>query len=137
MKIELNHKKDLLFEGTNEQGSTVSIGISSDTETKATRPMELLLMGLAGCSSVDVIGILKKQKQEVTHYSVNVEAERVKAIPAIFKSITVTFHLEGNIQAAKAQRAIDLSVHKYCSVGKILEETATIKTQLILNNTEI
>lgn len=137
MKVELHHKNDLLFEGKNAKDGTLEIGVSSHPENKATRPMELLLLGLAGCSSVDVIGILEKQKQKVSSYSVYVEAERVKSIPAIFKTITISFHLEGEIQEIKAIKAIELSVNKYCSVSHILEPTAQIITQLIINNKEI
>ena len=99
--------------------------------------MELLLMGIAGCSSIDVIGILKKQRQQIDDYKVVVHGERLKAIPALFKTIHIEFHLEGEIQQKKALQAIHLSIDKYCSVSKILDQTANITTQLILNKTKI
>ena len=137
MKIELNHKSELLFESHNELGKTIQVGVSSDSTDHTIRPMELLLMGVAGCSSIDVIGILKKQRQVINTYKVIVEGERTKSIPALFKTIHVEFHLEGEVQPKKALQAIHLSIDKYCSVSKILEHTTTITTALILNNTKI
>lgn len=137
MKVELHHKNNLLFEGKNAKGGTLEIGASSDVNNTATRPMELLLLGLAGCSSIDVVGILEKQKQQVDSYMVCVEAERVESIPAIFKNINISFYLEGDIKEIQAKKAIDLSVRKYCSVSYILEASATINTQIFINNTEI
>ena len=66
-----------------------------------------------------------------------VHGERLKAIPALFKTIHIEFHLEGEIQQKKALQAIHLSIDKYCSVSKILDQTANITTQLILNKTKI
>lgn len=133
MKIELKHENGLLFQSKNELGNTLQIGVSNSENGNAIRPMELLLMGIASCSSIDVIGILNKQRQYFKSYRVVVTAERTKAIPAVFKSIHLAFHLSGNILPNKAQYAIDLSIEKYCSVSKILEQTATITTELILN----
>ncbi|UTW64986.1 OsmC family protein [bacterium SCSIO 12643] len=134
MKIELNQKDGLLFEAQNELQNTIQVGVSDNSDAHPIRPMELLLMGVAGCSSVDVIGILNKQRQKIDDYKVVVHGERVKAIPAIFKSIHVEFHLLGDIQPEKAQRAIHLSIDKYCSVSKMLEQATNITTQLYLNN---
>lgn len=137
MKIELHQKNGLLFESQNALGHTINIGVSENTNDNAIRPMELLLMGVAGCSSIDVIGILKKQRQQIDAYKVVVHGERLKAIPALFKTIHIEFHLEGEIQQKKALQAIHLSIDKYCSVSKILDQTANITTQLILNKTKI
>lgn len=137
MKIELNRKDGLLFEAQNELQNTIQVGISDHPQDHPIRPMELLLMGVAGCSSVDVIGILNKQRQKVENYRVIVHGERVKAIPAIFKSIHVEFHLTGDIPPEKAQHAIRLSIEKYCSVSKMLEHSTNITTQLYLNNEKI
>lgn len=137
MKIELHQKNGLLFESQNALGHTINIGVSENTNDNAIRPMELLLMGIAGCSSIDVIGILKKQRQQIDDYKVVVHGERLKAIPALFKTIHIEFHLEGEIQQKKALQAIHLSIDKYCSVSKILDQTANITTQLILNKTKI
>jgi putative redox protein len=97
--------------------------------------MELLLMGVAGCSSIDIITILKKQRQEITSFKAEVEGIRVPIEDAKpFKEITVIFFLEGKIDADKAMRAAELSFDKYCSVSKTLEPTATIHFKVVLNN---
>ncbi|MCL4157996.1 UNVERIFIED_CONTAM: hypothetical protein GTU68_064015 [Idotea baltica] len=89
--------------------------------------MELMLAGIAGCSSIDIGLILTKQKQVLEDLEVKVEAEREKdKTPALFTDIHVHFILKGNIDENKAKRAVELSMDKYCSVGKILEKTANI-----------
>ena len=85
------------------------------------RPMELVLMALASCSSLDLVSILKKQKQTINNFSVDVEAERREQIPNIFTKIHLLFNLTGDIDQAKAERAAELAVKKYCSVHDMLE----------------
>ena len=100
--------------------------------------MELVLMGVAGCSSIDMISILKKQRQEITSFKADVEGERVQVGDAKpFKEITVVFSLEGVINEDKAARAAQLSFDKYCSVSKTIEPTATIHYKVILNGKEL
>ncbi len=101
-------------------------------------PMELLLMGVAGCSGIDMISILKKQRQEITSFKAEVEGERVQVGEAKpFKAIYVVFYLEGNIKEDKAAKAAQLSFEKYCSVSKTLEPTATIHYKIVLNGQEL
>ena len=101
-------------------------------------PMELVLMGVAGCSAIDMISILKKQRQEITSFKAEVEGERVQVDEAKpFKDIHVVFHLEGNIKEDKAAKAAQLSFDKYCSVSKTLEPTATIHYKVVLNGVEL
>lgn len=135
MKIELKQKKDLLFEGSNEQGAKIDIGISEEVEHDVVRPMQMLLMAIAGCSSVDIITILKKQRQTIDDYRVEVNGHRIQdKIPAIFESIEVRYFFEGDIKPAKIKRAIELSLNTYCSVTKIIEQSATINYTTYLNN---
>jgi len=101
---------------------------------KGARPMELILMGLGGCASMDVISILKKQKQEIESYYVTVEAERVDETPAVFKSINVHFKVSGKLDESKLKRAIDLSMDKYCSVSAMLRDKIVISYSYELNN---
>lgn len=84
------------------------------------RPMEMVLMALASCSSLDLVSILKKQKQDLKDFSVSVEAERREQIPTVFTKIHMTFTLKGDIDPAKAERAAELAVKKYCSVHDML-----------------
>ncbi|MTI86552.1 MAG: OsmC family protein [Balneolaceae bacterium] len=117
------------FEARNESGAVFPITASEKVggSGKGFRPMQLLVAGLGGCSSIDVIKILQKQQQVVEGYRVELQAERHEdKVPATFKSITVHFVLKGDLSPKKVERAISLSLEKYCSVAKILEPTCTI-----------
>jgi len=141
MKITLNRvNENYHFQLKNERGHVVDIDNRSEFggDDLGASPMELILMAVAGCSSIDVISILKKQRQEITSFKVEVEGDRVQIEEAKpFKEITVVFLLEGKIDAEKAIRAVELSFDKYCSVSKTLEPTATIKYKVILNDIEL
>ena len=131
MKVTLNRLNDAYhMQAQNETGNTIEMDGSPKIggENLGARPMEVLLMSLAGCSSIDVISILKKMKQEVTDYDVEVVAERdVEAIPSLFTKIHLKYLVNGNdLQEEKVKRAVQLSAEKYCSVSKILEPTAEI-----------
>ena len=85
-----------------------------------------LLMGLGGCSAIDVISILKKQRQEIVDYKMNISGERETGKePSLWKSVNIEFHLYGDIDPDKAARAVDLSVNKYCSVAATLMGSGT------------
>ena len=89
--------------------------------------MELLLMGLAGCASIDVISILRKQRFTIEDFKVTVDGEREKEKDAnLFTDIVVNFFVKGDVEEEKLIRAIELSLGKYCSVSKTLEKTAKI-----------
>jgi len=82
------------------------------------RPMELLLIGMGGCSSVDVIGILQKARQDVVDCVAHLEAERADAVPAVFTRINLRFVVTGrNLKEAHVKRAVELSADKYCSAS--------------------
>lgn len=131
MEIKLKRLNDAFhFQAQNESGNVVDIDANPNIGGvgAGARPMELLIMGLGGCSSIDILLILKKQKQIVTKYEVNIHATRkTDETPAIFDKITIEFVLHGaDLDETKVERAIDLSMNKYCSVTKILEKTASI-----------
>ena len=136
MNIELKRVNEPYhFEAVGTAGVKVSIDSSPDDGGKnaGARPMELVLMGLASCSGIDVISILRKQRQDVQDFSVDVSAERDKEnIPAVFKKIHMTFKIKGDITPEKIERAIDLSINKYCSVSAMLCKTAEITTSFEL-----
>ncbi len=127
MKIFLRSKNKFFhFEAENETGSKVQM----DADVKigganlGARPMELLLMGLGGCSAIDIVSILKKQKQKINNFNIEIEGEKEKREgeeTSLFSKIIMHFFLEGEIELSKAERAAKLSVEKYCSVGKTLE----------------
>lgn len=135
MNIQLkqynNHK---IFEASNSSGYSLLVGTSVNNAVNAIRPMELMLVSLASCSSIDIIEILNKQKQTNFKYEVTITSERVKdQIPSIFKEITINYIFSGEISFTKIHKAINLSLDKYCSVSKIIAQTATIKYTITLN----
>lgn len=86
------------------------------------RPMEMLLLGLGGCASFDVMSILGKSRQQVRDCRVEIEAERADAVPAVFKKITLNFVVSGvNLKESQVARAVSLSAEKYCSASIMLE----------------
>lgn len=130
MKIVLDRIDDAFhFEAKNEDGKIVNIdgAPAIGGHDMGVRPMQLLIMGLGGCSAIDVVLILQKQKQVIDDLKIVLEAERYEdREPALFKNIHVTFNFTGDLKDARVKRAVALSMDKYCSVAKILEETATI-----------
>jgi len=91
------------------------------------RPMEMLLMGLGGCTSMDVLSILKKQRQQITDCQIEIEAERSDDIPKVFTKIHLHFIVKGhNLKQSSVERAINLSAEKYCSASAMLEKAAEI-----------
>jgi putative redox protein len=98
--------------------------------------MQTVMMCRAGCSSIDVISILKKARQDVQDLDVEVEYERAEGeVPSLFTTAHVHFLLTGDLDVDKVRRAIDLSINKYCSVSKIIEKTATITASFSINGT--
>ena len=141
MKITLNRINDNFhFELKNERGHMVNVDSRPEFggDDMGASPMELVLMGVAGCSAIDMISILKKQRQEITSFKAEVDGERVQIGDAKpFKNIYVVFYLEGDINSEKAAKAAQLSFEKYCSVSKTLEPTATIHYKVILNGVDL
>jgi len=91
------------------------------------RPMELLLLGIGGCSGMDIVSILKKKKQDVTGFEINVKGEKAEDYPKKFTEINLEFIVRGrNISEDAVKKAIDLSMNKYCSVKATLEGSAKI-----------
>jgi putative redox protein len=131
---------DFGIEATDENGHTIKMDSSPESGglNFGVRPMQTLLMGLGGCSAIDVISILKKQRQDVTDYKINISGEREQGKePSLWKSVRIEFHLYGNIDPDKADRAVDLSVNKYCSVAATLMGAgAEIKTKVFVHPAE-
>mgnify|MGYP000134679477 CR=1 FL=1 len=141
MKITLNRvNENYHFELKNERGHIVNVDNRSEFggDDLGASPMEVVLMGVAGCSAIDMISILKKQRQEISSFQAKVEGDRVQVGEAKpFKDIHVVFYLEGPINEEKAARAAQLSFEKYCSVSKTLEPTASINYKVVLNGVEL
>lgn len=129
MKVTLQRLNDAVhFEAKNDDGNTISIDGSPDVggEGKGVRPMQALLMSLAGCSSIDVVSLLKKMRQPLEDMRVEVNGDRVDEVPAVFNKIHMQFILKGDLDEAKVAKAIGMSVEKYCSVARMLDKTAEI-----------
>ena len=140
MKITLNRiNDDYLFECTNSLGNKILLDNTSQSEgTKGVSPMETILMAVAGCSGIDMVSILKKQRQEITGFKVEVEGERIEVDEAKpFKTIMVKFFVDGNIDPKKAERAAALSFEKYCSVSKTMEPNVTVNYEVFVNGEKV
>lgn len=124
IRIEMSRVNgDYGFEAKDANGHTVRMDTSPETggTNFGVRPMQMLLMGLAGCSGIDVVSILKKQRQDLQDIKTYIEGERQKDVePSLWETITVVFELTGNIDKDKAERACALSMDKYCSVAETL-----------------
>lgn len=140
MNIKLSRKNEAVhLQAVNEDGNTVDIDGSESIggEGLGPRPMQLLLMGLGGCSSMDVLSILNKQKVVLTDYDIDINAERDQEnTPSLFTDIHAKFLFAGELgekETKKIKRAVDLSMNKYCSVTKIMEKTANITYSIYIN----
>ncbi|HXC03752.1 MAG TPA: OsmC family protein [Bacteroidia bacterium] len=129
MRIELKRvDDDFQMEARDENGHAVSMdaGENIGGHNRGVRPMQMLLMGLGGCSAVDILLILKKQKQEVSNFRIQIDGEREQGRePSLWEQVNLVFYFEGKVDPEKAQRAVDLSMKKYCSVAATLEKAGT------------
>lgn len=130
--MEIRIKKldgELHMEASNEEGGKIRMDGTreiGDLEGGMS-PMQLLLAAAGGCSTIDIIRILKKQRQDIKNIHINVDGDRQKVKTySEFKTIHMHYILEGDLDPAKVERAIELSVGKYCSVSKTLEKTSKI-----------
>ena len=129
MEIKLKRIEGMQFDCLSSAGHTVRIdGPPSigGTDT-GPRPMEMVLLGLAGCSAVDIMMILEKQRQKPADVDITVTAERADTVPAVFTKINI--HVEctgGEVVLKKLEKACELSMEKYCSVSRMLESTVEI-----------
>lgn len=130
-------KNDLKFSGSVESGFSLPLDTSPEEGGgDGFRPMELLLVGLAGCTGMDVISILKKKKQDVQSFEVAVHGERAADHPRIYTHITIEYIVTGrNIDPAAVERAVELSETKYCSANAMLSKSAQIDHVITLLET--
>src|SRR5688572_18132999 len=125
VKVEIERVNGAFgFEAKDINGHTVKIDTSPETggENFGVRPMQLLLMGLGGCSGIDILSILKKQRQNVTGFRMRIQGEREGAKdPSLWKTIQLVYEFEGDVDKDKAEKACALSMEKYCSVSETLK----------------
>lgn len=118
---------DTTFSATTGSGHTLVLDSRKGEESAGPGPMELLLVGLAGCTAVDVVMILQRQRQPLEDLQVRVRGERASEHPRVYSHITIEYIVHGDVDEAKLQRAIQLSEEKYCSASTMLGKTATIE----------
>ena len=136
MRVTLSHCGGMNFAAAADGGPRVRLSGAPDIGGDGTgpRPMEMVLMGLGGCSGIDVLSILNKARLTVTAFDIDIEAERAVQTPAVFTRIHLHYRLRGAaLDRRKVTRAVALSMKKYCSVTRMLEKTAAISYEVSID----
>ncbi len=123
-------KHDAIFEAVTESGNRIQF----DTDAPYAHgpsPVEAVLAALCSCTSVDVVSILKKKRQEITGLRVSAVAERAAEPPRIFTHIKLTYTVRGKLSRRAVESAVSLSKNKYCSVSKMLEKSVVIDYEIV------
>lgn len=118
-------KKNNHFETLSQSGHSLVLDATAE-RTAGPSPMELVLMGLCACTSVDVVSILEKKREALTGLTVSAKAEQSPAPPRVFTHIHLVYRVSGNVSHKAMEDAVSLSKNKYCSVSKMLEKAAII-----------
>jgi putative redox protein len=141
IKVDLERKNDaVLFEAVNEQGNRFLIDGTEKIGGVAGgfRPMQLLLAAIAGCSVMDIVSILKKQKQDIQDLKIETIGDREDdKTPSVYTGIHLLFKFTGELDEKKVARAVSLGVDKYCSVGEMLKKTAQVSYDIEINGEKI
>lgn len=125
-EIEADWQGDGAFIGKNLTGGTVQMGTLNDQP--GVSPMELILVGLAGCTGMDIMDILRKKRQDVKAFKVKVRGLRADSYPMVYKEIEIIYQIWGHhVDRTAVERAIQLSQDKYCSVSAMLRSVADIR----------
>ena len=125
MKVNITWQDDAKFVGHTGSGHDITMDGPPDHggKNQGPRPMEMLLIGLGGCTSFDVMSILKKSRQDVSDCRAEMNAERADAVPSVFTTIKIHFIVKGkNLKESLVERAVKLSAEKYCSASIMLEK---------------
>jgi putative redox protein len=140
LQAKLSHP-DYGFTITDAKGHTMKIDIPADQggHGDGLRPMQTVLAALCGCSAVDVVSILKKQRQPLADLVIKVDGERQKGVePALWEKVHLLFQISGDVEPGKAARAVQLSIEKYCSVAETLRRAgAAISWEVMVNETVV
>ena len=129
MNLSVNWVDGMLMVGKSYSGHSITMDgpIEIGGENLGIRPMEMLLLGVAGCTMIDVVTTLKKMRQDMTHCEIKISAERANEHPKVFTDIHIHFIIKGkDIGPKKVDKAISLSAEKYCSASIMLGKTANI-----------
>ena len=129
MNLSVNWVDGMLMVGKSHSGHSITMDgpIEIGGENLGVRPMEMLLLGVAGCTMIDVVTTLKIMRQDLTHCETKISAERAKEHPKVFTDIHIHFIVKGkDLDSKKVDKAISLSAEKYCSASIMLGKTANI-----------
>ena len=129
MNLSVNWVDGMLMVGKSHSGHSITMDgpIEIGGENLGVRPMEMLLLGVAGCTMIDVVTTLKKMRQDLSHCETKINAERANEHPKVFTDIHIQFLVKGkNLDSKKVDKAITLSAEKYCSASIMLGKTANI-----------
>ncbi len=129
MKAVVRHSGNMSFIGKSESNHWVIMDTTKKVggEEASVRPIELILIGLGGCTSVDVISILNKMRVKLDKFEVNIDANQAEDYPKVFKKIHIEYIFHGkDLKKGNLERAIKLSQEKYCSVSAMLRNTAEL-----------
>ena len=132
-------KGGMAFTGLNDDGYLIPMDASVNVggQDLGFRPLQLLAIGLAGCTGMDVISILKKKRQDVTAFEVNAEVERASEHPKVFTRIILKYAVKGkNLDRQAVERAVELSETKYCGAQAMLNKTAEITHEIVVEEDE-
>ena len=135
MDAKVTWKHRMSFEGTADSGFKIPLGTTPKVggDNDGFRPIELLAVGLAGCTAMDVISILRKKKQDVSEFEVRVHVDRSHEFPKVFTYIEIEYILAGtNISRNAVERAVDLSANKYCAAQAMLKQVAPIDLKITI-----
>lgn len=128
-------KDSEVFKGTTESGNNITMDGDS-AHAHGPSPMEAVLMALCACTSVDVVSILKKKRQQLAGLRVTASATQADAPPRVFTHIMLTYTVRGKLSRKAVEDAVSLSKNKYCSVSKMLEKAATIEYEIVYSDGE-
>ena len=134
--VEVDWKTDKLFSATNSEGSQIKMDTIKEKggSGEGITPVEALQAAAGACSGIDIVNILAKMRQVMTSLRITTETTQAPEHPMYFTSLKMIYHVEGeNIEPHKLQKAIDLSVNKYCSVKASLRPECKISTEVYLN----
>lgn len=129
-------KGKMQFESTNPSGETFLINAATENggEGAGLRPKAMMLSALAGCSGLDVASLIEKMKLEVADFKIETIANLTEEHPKVYDAVTVEYHFYGNnLNEAKLQRAVDLSVEKYCGVMEMFRQFAKIDIKVLFH----
>ena len=130
MIVHSDWKHDEVFQGTTEDGKTITIDGES-AHTHGPSPLQAVLMALCSCTSVDVVSILRKKRQDLRGLRVSAHATQAETPPRVFTHIKLTYAVRGRLSRKAVEDAVSLSKNKYCSVSKMLEKSTPIDYEIV------